>query len=134
MMMSELAAPGDRTVLIVEDDDCLRLLLGTLLNAAGFKTLSASSGEEAIERLAERPDALLLDLAMPGVGGIGVLKSMRESSKPAPPVLVVTGQANDHSSVREAAMDPNVRRVFAKPLNDEFLVKALHGLLGTAPS
>ncbi|MDD5305363.1 MAG: response regulator [Elusimicrobia bacterium] len=127
------ALPGDRTVLIVEDDEHLRSMLEFFLAKEGFKTLTAANGEEAVAKLSLRPSALLLDLFMPGLGGDGVLKFLRESPEPVLPVVVLTGRENGHPLVQKAAMDSNVRRIYGKPTNVEFLIGALHGLLGTSP-
>ena len=64
-----------KKVLIVDDEMPLRDLLGEFLEREGYKVLLASAGEEAIE-LAEReiPHAILLDVKMPGIGGIEVCK------------------------------------------------------------
>lgn len=108
-------------------------MLEFFIAQAGFKTLTAANGEEAVAKLSPRPSALLLDLFMPGLSGVGVLKFLRESSEPVLPVVVLTGQENDHPLVQKAAMDSNVRRICGKPANMEFLIGALHSLLGTSP-
>lgn len=120
-------------MLIVEDDQNLMGVLEISLADAGFKTLAAANGEEAVAKLSQKPSALLLDLLMPGLGGLGVLKFLRESSQPGLPVLVLTGQENGHPLVQAAAMDSNVHRIYGKPANIQFLIETLHGLLGTSP-
>jgi CheY-like chemotaxis protein len=84
-----------RTVLVVDDDpDTLRLLKRML----GARPLScrvevAGGGEEALAMLTRvRPDVVLLDLAMPGLDGYGVLARMRMQAGPPIPVIAVTGR------------------------------------------
>lgn len=67
-----------RHVLVVDDDADINRLLCTRLSARGYSVDSASSGEEALERIAARPpDLIILDVAMPGIGGLDVLADVR---------------------------------------------------------
>jgi signal transduction histidine kinase/CheY-like chemotaxis protein len=125
--------PRGKTVLVSDDDDNIRNLLEILIGSAGFKVVTASSGEEAISKLAGKPDALLLDLIMPGCGGLGVLKHLKTVPGPIPPVIVITAYENRHPTVVEAVMDPNVVQCLAKPMNHEVLIEALHRYLNTDP-
>ncbi len=125
--------PRGKVVLIVDDDDNIRSLLEVVVSSGGFKVLVGDNGEKAIEMLSQKPDAILLDLIMPGCGGLGVLKHLKSVSGPIPPVIVVTAYEPRHPSVVEAIMDPNVVQCLAKPVNHEVLVEALHRYLKTDP-
>ena len=135
MSEKELAAtdPRGKKVLIVDDDENIKDLVSLLVKVAGFKMITASTGEEAIGLLAQKPDALILDLIMPGCGGLGVLKHLKTQPAPLPPVIVITAYENRHPSVQEAVMDPNVVQCLAKPLNHELLIEALHRYMKTEP-
>ena len=126
--------PGGKTILIVDDDEDILGFLGVLVKGAGFKTLTASNGEKAIEQLALNPDAVILDLNMPGCGGLGVLSYLRAGGMdPVPPVIVITAFQERHPDVQKAVMDPNVAQCLRKPLDNDFLVGALHRYTKTTP-
>lgn len=85
--------PGRKgTILLVDDDPAILLSIGDQLELEGYRVVSASSAEQAIQKLPEvRPDLIVLDISMPGVGGMAFL---REITTPAGatkyPVLVFT--------------------------------------------
>lgn len=97
------------TVLIVDDDGDSRSLLQDLLIHEGFVVRTASDGAEAIESLrAERPDAVVTDLMMPGLSGHEVVEFVRGTERLADlPIAVVSG----HPHLAPAGCE-----VFAKPL------------------
>jgi len=79
-------------VLAVDDSDTVRRSLAARLSARGFEVRCAASGEEALERLAgESFDAVLLDLRMPGMGGLETLRAIRRRhTAPELPVIMLT--------------------------------------------
>ena len=87
-------------VLIIDDDDLIQVSIGTVLNALGFRTLAALSGEDGLAQVeaGERPDVVILDMNMPGMGGVGTLPRLR-ALLPSLPVLLATGR------VDQAALD-----------------------------
>lgn len=126
--------PASKLVLFVDDDPGFLDLLGMLCGKAGFKTLTAPTGETGIELLAKKPDAIVLDLVMPGCGGLGVLSYLRAGGvDPIPPVIVLTAHDKRHPDVQKALMDPNVTQCLNKPLNNEMLLGALYRYTNTAP-
>lgn len=129
----EATDPRAKNILIVDDDDGIRNLLEVLVSSAGFKVMTAETGEQAIEKLKEKPDAVLLDLIMPGCGGLGVLKHLKAWTGPLPAVLVFSAYENRHPSVLEAVMDPNVAQFLSKPIKQEVLLEALHRYVKTEP-
>ena len=88
-------AEAGLTVLLVDDDDLIQSSCQRILNVLKHKTFIASSGEEALERLAAglRPDVVVLDLNMPGLSGAGTLPLIRDIL-PTVPVLLATGRAD----------------------------------------
>ena len=81
-------------VLVVDDDGDLRQMLSGLLEAEAYRVVGAASGEDALALLAQGvlPDAILLDLSMPGMGGLGFLLQVRSTPVYCHlPVAVVTG-------------------------------------------
>lgn len=120
--------------MIVDDDPDILAMLRLLISTAGFKTATAASGEAAIEQLVKNPDAVVLDLAMPGCGGLGVLAYLRAGGvDPIPAVIVITAFEKRHPDVQKAVMDPNVVQCLGKPINNDLLVGALHRYTGTEP-
>lgn len=73
---------ANKPILIVEDDKFLRELLVRKLEAAGFKILTATDGQEALKKIKEKnPRLILLDLILPGMDGFEVLKKVKEDEK-----------------------------------------------------
>lgn len=116
---------SELTVLVVDDEPDLVALVSFHLEAAGYRVLMASSGEEALEKLEEdKPDAVLLDLRMPGIGGIGVLEQLKADRKvPGLPVIVLSAHADP--AVAAKARELGCRSYLRKPFAAEDLFKAL---------
>ena len=88
--MSDAAGPS-LTLLVVDDEPAWVGALGAVLGKAGHRIVAAYDGEEALRRFrAERVDAVLLDLAMPGMDGSTVARQMRAESDV--PILIVSGE------------------------------------------
>ena len=125
------AIPGGEAarlqVLIVDDDELVSTSTQALLESLGHAVATASSGEAALERLAQGPppDAVILDLNMPGLGGEGTLPRLRELH-PDLPVFLATGRADQH------AMDLAKRiprtTLLAKPFTRDELAARLEAL------
>jgi two-component system chemotaxis response regulator CheB len=109
-------APAPRIV-VADDSPFMRSVLGGALSAAGFDVVgTASDGDEALEKCRSlRPDALTLDLAMPGLDGLGVLRAMRASDAPAPPVIVVSAFSPAHGARAVDALAEGAFDLVPKP-------------------
>jgi len=77
-------------VLMVDDEKQFRATTKKILNKKGFETVLADSGEEAIDKLKENPDVVILDIKMPGMDGHQALKEIKKIS-PDLPVIMLTG-------------------------------------------
>lgn len=129
--MAELAEPSTKTVLIVDDDESVLNLLEILVKRDGFKVDLASTGDRALSRLERKPDAMLLDLMLPGgTTGFDVLKRLEEGRKAVPPIIVVTAYATD-PEIKKVEQNPNVVAIIPKPINQEKLLGTLHQALKT---
>ena len=86
-----------KTILVVDDEPDIRLFLKTVLEDAGFEVVTADNGKHALERLkAYKPDLISLDLIMPRMGGLKLLKYLQKNPKLAEiPFIVVTAHARD---------------------------------------
>jgi two-component system KDP operon response regulator KdpE len=112
-------------ILVVDDEPQARRVLRTALVAQGFEVTDASSGEEAIAKLRGEPaDIILLDLKMPGMGGIEACREIRASSET--PVIVVSARKSreDRTQAFEAGADGFI----AKPFGIEELVACIRSV------
>ncbi|MBM4144222.1 MAG: response regulator [Lentisphaerae bacterium] len=91
-----MAEEAKKTILLIDDDTSLLVTLSDFLSFEGYRVVIADSGEEGLKRLAHtRPDLIVLDMSMPGMGGVGFLKAISTpEGKPRYPVLVLTARAN----------------------------------------
>lgn len=117
------------TVFVADDDDAVRAGLRIILKEDGYDVIEASTGSEALLFLAAAadgeqpiPDVLVLDVNMPGISGLGILRAMRRFASP-PPTIVITG-------FRDPSIDTMARRfgalqVIHKPLDVEVLRTAV---------
>jgi PAS domain S-box-containing protein len=123
--------PGGR-ILVVDDDPAVLEVAAELLGRAGFEVLSASGGRAAIERLRADPgavDAVLLDLAMPDLGGEQVFLELREI-RPGLPIVLATGYSEELASRRFSAS--GAAGFLRKPFEAEQLAACLHAALEKA--
>jgi CheY-like chemotaxis protein len=112
-----------KRVLVVDDDDAIRMMVERVLKREQYEVESARDGFEAIEKLTRNDyTTVLLDLMMPRVDGHGVLRYLEERPK-APAVIVMT--ANMHSAQETASAGP-VFRVLSKPFDIRQLVSHVH--------
>ena len=108
-------------MLVVDDDDDIRQLVGELLRRAGYGVHEAANGRDALRTFhAERPDLVLLDVSMPELDGWQTLERIRELSDV--PVLMLTAKAAEADRVRglRGGADDYVAKPFAK---DELLAR-----------
>jgi DNA-binding response OmpR family regulator len=106
-------------ILLVEDDERIRISIRMALEEEGYEVQEAPSGEEALERFAELPpDVVLIDLMLPGMDGFECCRQIRRTS--TVPVIVVTARTDTHDVVAglEAGADDYVTKPFvAKELS-----------------
>ena len=104
-------------IVVADDSPFMRTVLGGALSAAGFEVVgSARDVDEALAQCrATRPDAMTLDLAMPGLDGIGVLRALKESGAPAVPVIVVSAFSPAHGARAVDALAEGAFDLVPKP-------------------
>ena len=123
------AQPG-ATILVVDDEVQIRRLLRITLEAAGFSVLESEAGRAGLEEAARRkPDAVVLDLGLPDMGGLEVLRQLREWTRV--PVLVLTVQAAESDKV--AALDAGADDYLTKPFGSAELTARIRAILRRAP-
>ena len=100
-----------KKILLVDDEDSIHLIYREELEEEGYEVHSALSGEEALEKLKIiSPDLIILDINMPGMNGIDVLRQMKES-KPELPVILCSAY-------------PEFKQDFASWASDDYIVKS----------
>jgi two-component system, chemotaxis family, protein-glutamate methylesterase/glutaminase len=104
-------------IVVADDSSFMRSLLNTALHSAGFEVVAvARNGDEALAHCrALQPDAMTLDLAMPGLDGIGVLRAMREDGAPDVPVIVVSAFSPTHGARAVGALAEGAFDLVPKP-------------------
>ena len=114
-----------KQVLIVEDNEKNMKLFRDVLQATGYRTLEATTGEEAIElSLSQAPALVLMDVQLPGIDGVGALERLRQNERTASiPVLALTAQAM--SGDRERFLEAGFDGYLAKPVDVGALIDAV---------
>ena len=113
-----------KTVLVVEDDVALRRMFTSALGLAGFGVQEASNGYEAIHSVDQQPpDLIVLDLLLPGFGGLSVQRDLTERAVTKHiPIVIVTGSTRDLDQVAVAC-------VLRKPVDPDTLVATVKDCL-----
>jgi DNA-binding response OmpR family regulator len=122
--------PGVRNLLVVDDDPGMVRFV-TLATQDGYRLAAATTGREALVRLREdRPDAVLLDLALPDISGWDVLREMQEEpGLNEVPVILIT--AHDWPQMQPAGEGEALRVTMRRPLSRKELTAVLGCLLDT---
>jgi two-component system cell cycle response regulator DivK len=115
---------GER-VLVVEDNDKNMKLFRDVLQASGYSTFEATTGEEAVElALVHEPALVLMDVQLPGIDGVEALEKLRQDERTASiPVLALTAQAM--SGDRERFLEAGFDGYLAKPVDVGELIEAV---------
>jgi DNA-binding response OmpR family regulator len=120
-----------KTILIVDDNADTRLLLSARLKANHYHTIFAADALQAMSvALKERPDAILLDLGLPGGNGLIVLQRFKaNTSLSSIPVIIVT--AEDPLVAEATAMTAGADAFLQKPVDQDKLIAAVQQAMGT---
>ena len=115
---------GER-VLIVEDNERNMKLVRDVLQATGYNTLEATTGEEAVElALSQAPALVLMDVQLPGIDGVEALERLRQNERTASiPVLALTAQAM--TGDRERFLEARFDGYLAKPVDVGELIETV---------
>jgi two-component system, OmpR family, KDP operon response regulator KdpE len=120
------AAARPQRVLIVEDEPALLRALRINMRARGYEVAAAASGQAALAEAARRPpDVVLLDLGLPDVDGVSVIKQLRTWS--AAPVIVLSGRTGSGDKI--GALDAGANDYVTKPFDIEELLARLRAAL-----
>jgi CheY-like chemotaxis protein len=96
-------------ILAVDDEADILLIIGVILRGCGHEVLEATSGEMALELLGrEKPDAMLLDIRMPGIDGLEVLQRLRDARRLSSlPVIMLSAYSNPSTVERAKELGSN---------------------------
>jgi two-component system KDP operon response regulator KdpE len=118
-------------VLVVDDEPHLRRTLGANLRARGYEVNLAENGEQALEIASlHKPDAVILDLGLPGISGLKVIRSLRQWT--SMPIIVLSARDSEFDKV--GALDAGADDYVAKPFGmSELLARLRAALRRNAP-
>jgi two-component system KDP operon response regulator KdpE len=103
-------------ILVVDDEPQIRRIMRTTLTSAGYEVDDAKTGEEALDKVREfRPDLVLLDINMPGMGGLAACRAIRASVDVAIIMLTVRNSERDKVEALDAGADDYVTKPFSTP-------------------
>ena len=108
-------------ILVVEDDAAVKNLITTTLETHQYRFRTASTGETAVmEAVSHNPDVILLDLGLPDMDGIDIIRKIRSWSKT--PIIVLSARSEDSDKI--AALDAGADDYLTKPFSvDELLAR-----------
>lgn len=121
---------GQRTVLVVDDEDVIRETVREVLTDEGYRVVAALDGSEVMSLVAkEDPDVILLDVWMPGMDGIALLKQVRREH-PEARVIMISGHGSIHTAVTATKL--GAFDFIEKPLSLDGLLAAIERACGDA--
>lgn len=116
----------DIKVLVVDDEPAIRRLLRTTLRSQGYQVVEAEGGREALaQRRAEAPDVMVLDLGLPDMDGLEVIRAVRTESQV--PILILSIRGDDRGKVQ--ALDLGADDYVTKPFSTEELLARIRAAL-----
>ena len=106
-------------ILVVEDDAPVRNLIGTTLKTHGYDYITATNGENAVmQASSNNPNVVLLDLGLPDIDGVDVIKKIRTWSEM--PIIVISARAEDQDKID--ALDAGADDYLTKPFSVQELL------------
>jgi two-component system KDP operon response regulator KdpE len=118
-------------ILVVDDEPQIRRVMRVALSGATYMVADARSGEEALEKLREeKVDLVLLDVNLPGIGGIETCRAIRERSDVSVIILTVRNSSRDTVAALDAGADDYV----TKPFSMEVLLARIRATLRRSPN
>jgi two-component system KDP operon response regulator KdpE len=120
-----MSAPSLR-VLVVDDEPPIRKLLRMGLSAEGYQVVDAPSGKAALELIPQKPDLIILDLGLPDMQGLELLRTMRERNEGVP-IVVLSSRADESAKVQ--ALDFGADDYVTKPFGMNELLARIRAAL-----
>jgi CheY-like chemotaxis protein len=132
-MMSEASAsPDQKTILVVEDSDEIRELLGFVLESEGYQVVALEDGRDVVETAREQQPVLItLDLALPGKDGWAIVRELQDDEATRDiPILVISAYTRE----LDAPLRRRVARVISKPFYINQVVSEVEEILTSGPA
>ena len=120
-----MTAPSHK-ILVIDDEPPIRKLLRMGLASQGYDVLDAPSGKAALELLADRPDLVILDLGLPDVDGLELLRTLRQRQESLP-IVVLSSRGDEAGKV--AALDLGADDYVTKPFGMDELFARIRAAL-----
>lgn len=127
--ITDQLASRKHKVLVADDDELIRELLSHRFHRMGTSVITAKSGPEALQRIkSERPDAVVLDIMMPGMSGINVLKQMKEDEALKKiPVILLTAKSQQQNIL--LGLESGAHDYITKPFDTDEVVVRVTGII-----
>jgi CheY-like chemotaxis protein len=123
----------EKTVLIIEDEADAAELFAEMMRVSGFRVLKTSSSTPALSLIAtEKPDLIILDIMMPEVSGLDILRQLRQDSTLAAIPVVVVSAKSMPADIR-VGMEAGASTYLTKPVGFLELKEAVERALGDQP-
>jgi two-component system, OmpR family, KDP operon response regulator KdpE len=117
-------------ILVVDDEPQIRRIMRTALTTAGYEVEDAKTGEEALAKVRDyRPDLVLLDINMPGMGGLAACRALRAD----PNVAIVMLTVHNTEAAKVEALDAGADDFVSKPFSTPELLARIRAVLRRAP-
>src|SRR5450759_1221070 len=126
--LNQMDSAGETSllILVVDDEPAMVGAVSALVGRAGHRVVTAYDGNSALRRFSEeRPDLVLLDLAMPGLDGVEVCRTIRRMSQT--PIIVLTGEADERAKVE--ALDMGADDYVVKPFGKQELLARIRAVM-----
>jgi len=128
--------PQGHSILVIDDDPDIREALTIILESQDHQVTTARYGAEGLDRIkASKPDLIILDLIMPGVGGFAVYKKLKSPERPDwndIPILILTSLREESSQARfeaETGMQMTVEGYVEKPISPSIILDKVGKIL-----
>ena len=119
---------NENTILVVDDDIGIRLMMQKLLGSAGYRVITGEEGQSAVEAaLDQRPDLVITDMDMPVNDGYKTIQMFRRDSEFQAPVIVVSGVVGPRDA--QLVLDAGASAFFPKPVDHTALLAKVSELL-----
>jgi two-component system, cell cycle response regulator DivK len=130
MSVDPIRAESGALVLIVEDDHATRLLYREYVRQAGYRSADAHNGFQALEKVRDlRPDAIITDLAVPGIDGFEFCRALQASRLTRDiPILAITGHS-EYLDQPDRFRNAGISHVLIKPCDSQVIIEKLRRML-----
>lgn len=124
-------AAGGRKILVVDDSIVIQKMVEIALENESYQLTSAMKGEEAIKSAKDmQPGLILLDIMLPDMSGLDVMKAIRELGGPLDTVPIIILSGKDSHQDKDVALSSGANDFLTKPFHDEDLISKVHEYIG----